>query len=72
MLNLQEVNNRTHRLGSHADTEYDGSERVSSLVFHERVLGSLGSSVIHDPGAEDEEEDREQVEGTAEAEHDYD
>ena len=60
MLNLQAVSNQTMRLGSGSGTQGDDAGRVSSLLFNERVLGSLGSSAISDPResqAQDEDPD---------------
>ncbi|KAI0788054.1 hypothetical protein C8Q74DRAFT_1255522 [Fomes fomentarius] len=57
MLNLQAVNNHVVCIGSRSDREGQDSGRVSSLLFNERVLGSLGSSVIDETQAADEEHD---------------
>lgn len=56
MLNLQEAHNRTLRLGSHADTQNSSFWRNSSVIF-DRVMGSLGSSVIDDTRALGGEDD---------------
>ncbi len=57
MLNLQAVNTRSQRIDSHTDTPDGSSEDTSSLFFnHDRVLGSLGSSVTADTPAEDVDE----------------
>ena len=58
MLNLQAVNNRTLRgdVGSYADTEDSRFWRNSSIIF-ERVIGSLGSTVLDDSGSHPADED---------------
>ena len=58
MFNLQAVNNRSLNLSSpHTDTEGQETGNVSSIFFNERVIGSLGSTVIDETGGGNEEDD---------------
>lgn len=69
MLNLQAVDNKALRVGSHVDTLDDSFWRNSSVIFNERILGSLESLVIDDARQDDDETaatEGTRTEGTAE------
>lgn len=64
LLSLQAVDSRAVCLDSQMSTQGGEESRVNStLVFNERIIGSLGSSIVHDARTtEDDEDDVEVIE----------
>lgn len=68
LLSLQAVDSRAVCLDSQMSTQGGEESRVNStLVFNERIIGSLGSSIVHD--ARTTEDDEDEVEVIEEKEH---